>query len=784
MEEMKTVIYGCESSNQSSLQVTVFDGAKAPFIVPLRGDARITFGRHDPSTPDAEIDILLESQYVSRQIHGHFLKVQDRWYIEDLNSLNGLVSGGAKIRSKALSDGDIIRIDDKRAATKRGVLMLFGSTDARSKWQRFPIDGAQSIEIGRDSGCQIVLPHISVSRRHAVIRREGGEWYIRDNGSTNGVIVNGKPLEKHAQRLQEKDVITITNSQLLFTTSEIYYYCHSKSGISVDADDILIQSRQGRVLKTRSNHVSLNVLPGELVALVGGSGAGKSTLLNCLCGYLPPRKGHVYISGLDLYRNYNMLNQLMGYVPQTDIVFDNLTLEDMLKYAAKLRLPDSTSTERAAAIDRAIRLVQLEDMRNHLIGRMSGGQRKRASIAVELLPDPNLLFLDEPSSGLDPGTEHSLMHSLRDMANQGKTVILVTHSTLQLKMCDKIAFMGRGGNLCFCGSYDEALRFFGVSSVVDIYKKLNSECEIWRDRFTALTSNGIASSRNITQDKSAKRKAKHPKIHGVSQFFVLLRRNFHLQFNDRRGLVKQIAQTALLAWLMTLVANGSQFEEFEATQGLFFIMTCISCWIGLCMAIPEICKERSILHREYMTGLSPTAYILAKYVMLGVMCLVHTAIVTATFIAVIGCPKEGLLFNPYAELIITSFLIAFASAAMGLVLSAVSASADKAMKLAPVLLVPQILFSGVVFPLDGITKDISTVIICRWGMEGYGSIADLNSLPLKMQTLGFNILHEAQDAFEYTAAHLELCWAILLLFFLAMLVLTRLSLLNLRREGA
>ena len=187
------------------------------------------------------------------------------------------------------------------------------------------------------------------------------------------------------------------------------------------------------------------------MAIIGGSGAGKSTILNCMCGYLPPDKGEVYINGINLYQNFDLVKKLIGYVPQSDIVYDNLTLHDMLFYTAKLRLPKDTSrNECEVAIDRAINLVELKEKKNSYIKALSGGQKKRASIAVDLLSDPNLLFLDEPTSGLDPGTERNLMYSLRNMADHGKTVILVTHSTLQLKLCDKIVFYGKRRKSLFC----------------------------------------------------------------------------------------------------------------------------------------------------------------------------------------------------------------------------------------------------------------------------------------------------------------------------------------------
>lgn len=589
------------------------------------------------------------------------------------------------------------------------------------------------------------------------------------------MLINGVPISGRKAKIGEKDVITITNSQLVFTSSGVYYYTRARGGVSVDATDLLVRSGRGPRQKVRVNHVSLSIRPGELVAFVGGSGAGKSTLLSCVCGYLPPVQGKVYVNGLDLYRNYSALNKLIGYVPQSDIVFDSLTLRDMLRYTAKLRLEDLSNEERECAIDEAVRLVQMSDMKDHLIGRMSGGQRKRASIAVELLSNPNLLFLDEPCSGLDPGTERSLMYSLRAMADDGKTVILVTHSTLQLRLCDKVVFVGRGGNLCFFGHFDEALRFFGVNDVVDIYPKLDSEAAQWREKFAQYREAG-APQTNMTFEPS------RAKAHRLRQFPVLLARNFRLLFNDRKGLIKQFGQTVILALLTSLVADGAQFEQYEATKSLFFILACVCCWIGLCMAIPEICKERSILRREYMAGLSPVSYILGKFVMLGALCLVHSVIVTLAFALLIGLPESGTFMPALIEMLLTSFLIALSSSTMGLALSAASASADKAMKLAPLLLVPQILFSGVVFALDGVADVISTLVVCRWGMEAYGATANLNELPLKLQLAGLPIPHEAESIFERTTGHMLLAWGILAIFTLALLALTRLILLRLRKE--
>jgi len=228
----------------------------------------------------------------------------------------------------------------------------------------------------------------------------------------------------------------------------------------------------------------MSINPSEFVAFVGGSGAGKSTFMKCISGVDRPTSGTVLMNGENLYENYENLKYNIGYVPQDDIVFSNLTLHDMLQYAAKLRMPDNTSKkERNQRIKEVLDIVSLTDFENSFIRQLSGGQRKRASIAVELLADPNLFFLDEPTSGLDPGTERSIMQTLRKMSQMGKTIILVTHNTLNLHLCDKVAFFGEGGHLCFYGSPQEALNFFGVTDFVDIYTKIIENQEYWYNKF-------------------------------------------------------------------------------------------------------------------------------------------------------------------------------------------------------------------------------------------------------------------------------------------------------------
>ena len=756
--------------------VTLFDGMNVPRTFDLDdfGKNPVYFGRSPQN------DIVLSSRLVSSE-HGRFVYRNGMWVVEDravwggVKSTNGLIYNDASVVARVITDGDFIRIDDGIETVSEGVLFVFSSPETENRWSSLPIMNKSEITIGRDAGCDVILPHVSISKYHAKIVREQDGFYIFDNGSTNGVIVNNRRLQGKT-RLHEKDVIVITNAKLIFTSAAVFYCCY-RSGISVDASDIVIKRGKGKKSFITCNHVDLNIKPGELVAIIGGSGAGKSTVLNCMCGYLPPDNGQVYINGINLYNNFDSLKKLVGYVPQSDIVYDNLTLHDMLLYTARLRLPEDTSpAEMEAAISRAIETVELPEKRDSFIRALSGGQRKRASIAVELLSDPNLLFLDEPASGLDPGTERNLMQSLRSMADNGKTVILVTHSTLQLQMCDKIVFMGKGGNLCFYGSYNEALDFFGVSDVVDVYNMITDNAPYWSERYkkTKEPSEGVkeAKARNNT---TAKNRGK--------QLKVLSERYMKLVTNDRQRLLLLLVQAPLLALLISIVADGEQFVQYEMTKSLLFALSCSAFWVGMLNAIQEICKERTIMKREYMTGLSLSSYVLSKIIVLGVLCLIQSVCIVTVFSLRVGLPDEGITALPYVELLLTTFITAIASTAMGLFVSSLFTNADRAMTVAPILLMPQILFSGLIFKLSGATETISWLAVCRWSMEGYGTTANLNDLELRLHQEGFEMLpHDKEDFFDFSFEHLLQAWLILIAFTVIFLVLARLVLGRIGKE--
>lgn len=732
------------------------------------GDNEFLFGR---STKD----IQLSSPIVSR-IHGRFFKENGIWCIEDLNSKNGILyNGNYVVKKQHILDGDVFRIDNTTEQRTDGVLFLISADLPDAGWVRYPLTDTSRITIGRSKNNTIVLPSASVSRLHASVYTRNNKWYIRNENSENGLLLNDVYVNK-AQELHEKDIITIISSKLIFTTNAVYV-CSYNNGISVAVRDAVVirhDKEKGNIVT--ADHVSMSISPGELVAIIGGSGAGKSTIMSVMCGYLKPKQGNTYINGSDLYKNFDVLKKCFGYVPQSDIVYDNLTLYDMLKYTAELRLPkDTTEAEREKAIQNAIDLVELKDKKNSLIKKLSGGQKKRASIAVELLSDPKLLFLDEPASGLDPATERSLMASLKKMTRAGKTVILVTHSTLQLKMCDKIAFMGKGGRLCYFGNENDSLEFFAVRDIVDVYSMITKNPEEWRIKYETLFP------RPVDKPVHEQKLSVNDDTDRERQLLVLCRRYIKLMLNDKIRLIVLIAQAPVLAALIRLVANGEQFRQYEMTKSLLFALSCSGFWVGMFNSVQEICKERTILKREFMTGLSLTSYIFSKVIVLGALCLVQCVLLIAVFAILVGLPNRGVIMLSLGEMLITAWLTAMAASTTGLFVSSLFNNPDKAMTTAPLLLMPQMLFSGLLFKLSGVTTYISWFTVCRWSMEGYGTISDLNSLTLALQQQGMPLTHEPEQFFERASGHLLYSWALLIGFCVVFICLSRITLIRIRK---
>lgn len=697
-------------------------------------------------------DIVTVSSVVSRR-HGQFRLVSDGVIYADLGSTNGTwMECGREKRffrnNKSgilLKDGDVLRVEAPDGSRYGSVMLLYSESTDDGKWQKCPLM-SERIVVGRGNENDIVLSHPGVSRVHAVIEKNGNEYYISDAGSMNGVMVNEKILSGQRQ-LIEKDVIQIMNCILIYTDAGIFYKS-ARQGISLKARNITKTVGKGKKIL---DDVSLDVESNEFVAIIGGSGAGKSTLMNTISGFDRNKEGKILFGGIDLNDNFSVLKSLIGYVPQQDIIYENLTLKRMLHYTAKLKMPADTSKEEIEKrIADVLEMVELSEHQDTYIRKLSGGQKKRASIAVELLADPSLFFLDEPTSGLDPGTEKKLMLTLNRLAkSQGKTIVMVTHTTQSLDLCDKVVFMGQGGRMCFAGTCEEAKMFFDTDNLVDIYNEMAAQPKVWAEQY-----------RNCVpiepiQETAGQEQWKRRSASGWRQFGILFMRYAELIKNDIQRLAMLILQPIVIALLLGVVADDKVFEIFESTRSILFALSCSGIWIGLFNSIQEICKERVILKREYMGNLKLWSYTLSKFGIQLLLGAFQAVIITGIFQLTVGLPEKGILFeNSFGEMFVTLWLTISASMALGFVISAFVKSGDKAMTCAPFILIIQLLFSGILFELKGMGSKIAYITISKWSVESFGSIADLNNMTTRMQEIMPGAEHEFQEIFECSATHL------------------------------
>ena len=665
-----------------------------------------------------------------------------------------------------LSEGSFIKILDTTSDPFQGVLMIMSINQSLDEWKSYPIS-LGNISIGSSGTCDIILSPAGIAKHHATIHHLLNKATIFDEYSLNGVFVNGRKIPASTEvTLRNLDVILIGNTKMILYGDTLFYQIFER-GIRLDAIDIVKRVRiKFRTIEI-SSHVSMSINPSEFVAFVGTSGAGKSTFMKCISGIDQPTSGTVLLNGENLYENYENLKYNIGYVPQDDIVFSNLTLYDMIQYAAKLRMPDNTSRkERNQRIKEVLDIVNLSDFENSYIRQLSGGQRKRASIAVELLADPNLFFLDEPTSGLDPGTERGIMQTLKQMSQMGKTIILVTHNTLNLHLCDKVAFFGNGGQLCFYGFPQDALDFFEVDDFVDIYTLIDENQEYWYEKFqstqipTVKTEIQKNKSNNIINKKKS----------FFRQLIILIKRYIKLISNDFLQLLLLFAQAPIIAALLANVATNDLYKNYKDTKAIIFSLACASIWLGLLNSVQEICKEKVILPKEHMADLKLSAYILSKFIVQGVLAFIQSWILVYIFQKTVGASDYSILINSFWDVQIICFLSILSSAVMGLFISAIVKNTNIAMTILPLILIPNLLFSGMLFQLKGIGKFASNLILCRWAVEGLGTTTNLNALTHMEQLINPMFEIETEEYFTFTVEHMQHVIGVILLMTFVLLV--------------
>ncbi|MFI8360633.1 FHA domain-containing protein [Streptomyces sp. NPDC085612] len=708
---------------------------------------------------DPQCDICFDDPRVSW--HHAVLRAEgDHWTVEDEHSLNGTWADGHRIREWHVGAGSELRFgsveDGPRAvlvpreprsaaggARPAGVSNPSSTGTFRRPSAVMPLPARTALRIGRAPDNDLVIDELIVSRRHAELRaRADGGYEIADLGSHNGTYLNGAAVDTPVP-LTEGDIVGIGHRALCLVGDQLQEYADTGE-VSLDVQGLAVTVDRGR--KTLLDHVTFPVGAKCLLAVIGPSGAGKSTLLGALTGLRPADRGAVLYDGRDLYRDYAELRSRIGLVPQDDILHAQLTVRRALSYAAELRFPQDTApAERQARVDEVIGELGLEERAGQPIHSLSGGQRKRVSVALELLTKPSLLFLDEPTSGLDPGMDRSVMHMLRGLADDGRTVIVVTHSVLSLDVCDRLLVLAPGGRIAYYGPPGETLGFFGFDEWPEAFEAFEKERgRDWAGEYAASTQHRkyvrhavLQPWRAGDQDAAAGPDqvafvAPPPKAQSWgSQLSTLVRRYAAALGADRTFLAVMVALPFVMGVMARALAGGELTRE-TAVNALLIL--CVGGVLtGAANAVRELVKERVIYQRERAVGLSRSAYLMSKVVVLGAVTVAQAVVLTLVALLGVdlGAPGgRGVLMPPLLEITLAVALLAFTAMMLGLLISALVRKEEVTMPLLVLLAIVQVVFCGALLPLDGVpvVEQLSWLVPSRWALGAMAGTIDLAAI--------------------------------------------------------
>ncbi|WP_308294847.1 FHA domain-containing protein [Streptomyces sp. JJ66] len=603
------------------------------------------------------------------------------------------------------------------------------------------------MRIGRALENELVVSDLQVSRHHAeFLAGPDGLFEIHDLGSHNGTYVNGRPLPKNGRhRIGPGDTVAVGHSTFRLVGDRLEEFVDTGE-VSFAARHLTVQVDGG---KTILNDVSFGVPEKSLIAVIGPSGSGKSTLLKALTGYRPANHGEVLYDNRDLYTHFAELRHRIGLVPQDDILHTALPVRTALRYAAKLRFPgDVAEAERNARVEEVLAELKLDIHADKRITALSGGQRKRVSVALELLTKPSLIFLDEPTSGLDPGMDRDVMQLLRGLADDGRTVLVVTHSVAELQLCDKLLVMAPGGGVAYFGPPEEALNFFGYDSWADVFSAFENYRDYdWMGRWRgsqhyqlyAADIDAVAPQPVRMDWHQQQQRLRKPQSWG-SQLWTLMRRYASVIASDRGFMLLMLALPAVLGVVSIVIPSdhglgygpeGSGRTNRDASM-IMLILVIGMCFSAAANSVRELIKERVIYERERATGLSRSAYLMSKVIVLGLITALQGVIICLVGFLPRAMPAEGVLFtgSPGVEMTLVVIGLGLASMMFGLVISSLVKTSEKTMPLLVMFTIVQVVFTGVVFQIHGTAgiEQLAWLMPARWTIAGMGNTADLNVL--------------------------------------------------------
>ena len=493
----------------------------------------------------------------------------------------------------------------------------------------------------------------------------------------------------------------------------------SVAGVRIEARDLCRRTPSGRAVL---QNVSLTIRPGELVVVAGGSGAGKTTLLEALAALASLESGQVLFDGVDAHREAARFRTVLGYVPQDDIVHEELPLERTLRFSAALRLPGASRAEVDDAVARSMAELGLTAHAATRVAALSGGQRKRASLAVELLTSPRVFFLDEPTSGLDPATAADLLALLRRLADEGSTIVLTSHAVQDLAAGDRVVFLA-AGHVAFSGTAPEALEHFGVDRLDAVYQRIAGEedAEGWRERW----ADRVASLAVPPPEPASAPPAPRSPAGPLTQWQVLTRRTAATLLHNRLTMAILLGSPAMVVAMFAVLFQPGAFDAGDPSPTAVIM---IVFWIafgvfffGLTYGLLQICTEFPIVRRERLVGLRLGPYILAKMTVLLPFLVLVDVLMLAVLRLLDRLPDAGLAI--YGSLTVTLALNAAAALALGLLASAAVPSPSQATLTLPMLCFPAVLFSGAIVPVPVMAwagRALSVLMPDRWAFEAIG----------------------------------------------------------------
>lgn len=740
----------------ATLQLEI-DGQPARAV--LRPGEVLLVGR-DPSC-----QLVVSDRSVSRR-HAEISRVDGAWVVRDLGSRNGIHLDGRRQDTITVSNGAAVRIGSPHdGPVLRFVLPPPPPTAPPAPATRPEVatfDASGMTTIGRGADCNIVLPDLLVSRRHAQVAQQGAVYQLVDLGSTNGTYHNGRRINRAT--LQPGDRVSIGHVELVFDGQRLHE--HVDTGpVSLSAEAITVEIDKRPIVQD----VSFSLPHGSLLGIVGPSGCGKSTLVRAITGLRPATAGRVSYDGRDLYTDYAELRYRIGMVPQDDVLHRQLTVRRALRFAASLRFADDVSRrERAARVAEVLATLGLSGAARQRIDRLSGGQRKRTSVALELLTEPSVLCLDEPTSGLDPALDRDVMRELRGMADRGRTVLCITHSVLHLEVCDLVMVMCPGGTVGYFGPPRELLAFFEAETYADVFAKVTRDPGHWTRRYrqSALyrryVAEPLAAERDRPQPAAPPAPEQPPPVAGgvpepIARVLNLGRRGMANQAKDPVGPVREFITLSLrmfsviaadrgfllfllgLPMVLALLSHAVPGEtglgppdgfSLEA-QRLLVVLVVGAAFIGISSSIREIVNESVIYQRERAVGLSPGAYLASKFVVLGIINVIQVSIFVWLSLLGRGGPAEALVLgSPLLEIIVPVAMVTTSCTMLGLCVSALARSMAQTTPVLVVAVMAMLVLSGGLFELAGeaVLDQVSWLSPTRWGFAAGASTVDLLSM--------------------------------------------------------